>query len=323
MKKEEKKTENKETVSKKEEKKETKIDKQIDIKSKEDLPKVEESGVKEVKKEIRRSRERIFDKESWQPKTTIGKKVKNNEITDINEILDSSIKILEPGITDVLIQDLEMDLLLIGQAKGKFGGGQKRIFKQTQKKTREGNKPKFTTCAIVGNKNGFIGVGYGSSKETVPAREKAIRNAKIGIIKIKRGCGSWECNCKEPHSIPFKISGKCSSAFIELLPAPKGTGLVVEKEVGKILSIAGIKDVWSRTKGQTKQKKNLINACLNAFKMLNDVKVQQRFNKDLGIVEGAIKIEETPKIEKPIPESTQQKEDSKESNKTEGVVKKK
>ena len=63
--------------------------------------------------------------------------------------------------------------MLIGQARGKFGGGQRRIFKQTQKKTREGNKPHFTTTAVTGNKDGYIGMGAGKAKETVPARELA------------------------------------------------------------------------------------------------------------------------------------------------------
>lgn len=297
--KKEKKIEEKEVKEEKKKKVEKPIVKVKEEKKKEikkEPKKIEETqkperGRGRGRKGVRTFRKKIFDKESWQPKTGLGKKVKDNKLTDINEILDFSIKILEPEIVDVLLPNLDMDLLLIGQAKGKFGGGQRRIFKQTQKKTKEGNKPKFTTCAIIGNKNGYVGCGYGSSKETVPAREKAIRNAKLNIIKIKRGCGSWQCNCKEPHSIPFKISGKCSSSFIELIPAPKGTGLVVEKEVSKILSIAGIKDVWSRTSGQTNTKKNLINACVNALNMLIKMKVQQKYNKELGILEGAIKIE--------------------------------
>ena len=80
-------------------------------------------------------------------------------------------------IVDILLPNLETDLLLIGQSKGKFGGGQRRVFRQTQKKTREGNKPKFSTIAIAGNKDGYVGIGYGKSKETVPAREKAFRSA--------------------------------------------------------------------------------------------------------------------------------------------------
>lgn len=257
-------------------------------KSEQEAVEVEEKAVKEELKESKPA----FDKENWKPKSETGRKVKSGEITNIKEILDKGLKILEPEITECLLPDLKSDLLLIGQSKGKFGGGQRRVFKQTQKKTREGNKPKFATLAVVGNENGYVGIGYGKSKETVPAREKAVRNAKLNLIKIRRGCGSWQCGCNEPHSIPFKVSGKCGSTIIELIPAPKGTGLCIENECSKILKIAGIKDVWSRTRGQTKTKINLIYACLKALKQLIDTKIKPEHIDSLGVVEGAVKKEE-------------------------------
>ena len=67
-------------------------------------------------------------------------------------------------------------------------------------------------------------------------------------------------------SIPFAVTGKCGSTEITLLPAPKGKGLVIEKECAKILELAGIKDIWSRTRGQTKTKLNLIHALIDALK---------------------------------------------------------
>lgn len=238
----------------------------------------------------RGQRERpAFDKEAWKPKTEIGRKVKAGEIKDIDEILDNGLKIMEAEIVDALIPTLETDLLLIGQSKGKFGGGQRRVFKQTQKKTPEGNKPKFGTFAVVGNKDGFVGIGPGKAKETVPAREKAFRNAKLNIIKIRRGCGSWECNCKTPHSIPYAIEGKVGSVYIKLMPAPKGAGLVAEKECQKILEMAGIKDVYSLTIGQTQTKINLISACMDALKKLMSTKVNPQYVENLGIIEGSIK----------------------------------
>jgi len=237
-------------------------------------------------------RETVFDKEAWNPKTSIGKKVKSGEITKIDEILDNGLKILEPEIVDSLLPNLKTELLLIGQSKGKFGGGQRRVFRQTQKKTREGNKPNFATYAVVGNGNGYVGIGYGKSRETVPAREKALRNAKLNIIKIRRGCGSWQCSCGDSHSIPFNVEGKCGSSIIRIMPAPKGKGLCIEKECQKILEMAGIKDVWSKTKGQTKVRTNLIPACFKALKQLSSTRIQQRHYKDLGIIEGAIKKEE-------------------------------
>jgi len=234
---------------------------------------------------VKRSRD-VFDKESWKPKTSLGVKVKSGEIDDIDHILDNRFKILEREIVDILMPDLITDLLLVGQSKGKFGGGQRRVFRQTQKKTQEGNKPKFGTFAIVGNEDGYIGIGYGKSKETVPAREKATRNAKQNIIKILRGCGSWQCSCKTPHSVPFAVEGRYGSVKIKLMPAPRGTGLRVEKECSKVLKIAGIKDVWSQTFGQTRTKMNLVYACFDALRKLMEIKIMEEDKKNLGIIEG-------------------------------------
>lgn len=224
--------------------------------------------------------------EGWKPKTSVGKKVKGGEIKDIDEVLDSGARILEPQITDILMPDIQKELLLIGQSKGKFGGGARRIFKQTQKKTPEGNNPSFACFAIVGNEDGYIGGGFGKSKDTVPAREKATRNAKLNIFKIRRGCGSWECGCKTPHSIPFEVWGKCGSVKIKLMPAPKGKGLCIEPECAKILKLAGIRDVWSKTFGQTKVKTNLVKACMLALQELMKVKINPKNYAALGICEG-------------------------------------
>ena len=227
-----------------------------------------------------------FDKEAWQPKTELGKKVKSGEIKSIDPILDQGLKILEQEIIDCLIPNLESDLIPIGQSKGKFGGGKRSIWRQTQKKTSEGNKPKFSTLAVIGNKDGYIGIGWGKARETVPAREKAIRNAKLNVIKIRRGCGSWECGCNEPHSVPFKVSGKCGSVKIDILPAPKGTGLTIEENCRKLLEMVGIKDVYSKTFGQTKIKLNLIYACFEALKNLSKTKVSKEYIQEKKIIEG-------------------------------------
>ena len=193
---------------------------------------------------------------------------------------------------------MESDLLMIGQSKGKFGGGSRRVFRQTQKKTKEGNKPKFSTFSVIGNKDGFVGLGFGKAKETVPAREKALRKSKLNIMRIARGCGSWQCNCKTPHSIPFTVTGKCSSVTVELKPAPKGTGLKTEKEIAKILKLAGIKDIWSRTRGQTRNKLNVIEAVRKALMQLNSTKIQERHVTSLAIRAGALEKVAAPNTDK-------------------------
>jgi small subunit ribosomal protein S5 len=239
--------------------------------------------------------------EDWQPRTELGKKVKNKEITDIDRVIDSGYRILEPEIVDMLLPDLESDLLLIGQSRGKFGGGQRRVFKQTQKKTGEGNKPHFACYAVIGNKDGYIGVGYGKAKETVPAREKAIRNAKMAIFRIARGSGSWQDGSSEPASVPFRVKGKNGSVSITLFPAPKGQGLVVASECQRILRLAGIKNVWSRTKGRTKTRTNLIRACVAALKQLSTTKLTEGQVRQAAIFYGRLPREEQG-IEKPVEE---------------------
>jgi small subunit ribosomal protein S5 len=266
-------------------------------------------GPQKRRRDNRRSRPREkkeFNVEAWTPKTALGKRVKSGEIKDIKQVFEEGTKILEPEIVDALIPNLETDLLLVGQSKGKFGGGQRRVFKQTQKKTMEGNKPKFSAFAVVGNRDGIVGIGIGKAKETVPAREKAFRNAKLNIIMIRRGAGSWEDKSTEPHSIPYKVEGKCGSVSVKLMPAPKGKGLVIEKECSKIMRLAGIKDVWAKSYGSTGTKANLIMAYMKAMQKLITTKIHPNHIESLGIVDGptgkvAYKTQEEIDAEKAAP----------------------
>ena len=207
----------------------------------------------------------------WTPKTVLGKEVHEKKVKNVEEIFERNLKILEPQIMDTLIPNMESELIKIGQSKGKFGGGKRRAWKQTQKKTAEGNVPTFACMTVVGDKNGHVGLGYGKAKETLPAKQKALQRAKLNIIKIRRGCGSFDCTCSEPHSIPFQVEAKVGSSRIILMPAPKGTGLVIDGECKKVLSLAGIKDIYTLSFGQTRTKINMVKACMKALRKLNDV----------------------------------------------------
>jgi small subunit ribosomal protein S5 len=216
-----------------------------------------------MSKEERIAQQQEQHLEEWKPKTKLGKLVKTGKIKDIDEALKG--KILEYEISDILLK-LNSDILNIGQAKGKFGGGKRRAWRQTQRKTSEGNVPTFACMAVAGNGESYIGLGFGRAKETLPARSKAVRKAKLNITKIKRGCGSFDCTCGEPHSVPFIVEGKSGSCRVKLMPAPQGTGLVIGNELKKILKAAGIKDVYSVTNGKIRTTLNLAKACVNALK---------------------------------------------------------
>jgi len=245
-----------------------------DAEEKEEVVEVKEEKKKMTYAEMRVERERKEQEEklaSWVPKTEIGKNVREGNEKNIDKILESGKRILEPEIIDLLL-NLENDLILIGQAKGKFGGGKRRAWRQTQRKTKEGNVLTFSAMAVVGDKNGHVGVGFGKAKETLPSREKAIRTAKLNIIKVGRACAHFDCSCDDEHTVPYIVEGKSGSVTVKLMPAPQGTGLVVGDEIKKVLRLVGIKDVYGVTTGHTRTTFNLIRACVDALKKTTELK---------------------------------------------------
>ena len=264
------------TVSEEEVKAKFEDDKEVlkDILEEEDLVEIEKEVVEE-KKEIkpyqrkdRKVEERIAHLAGWVPKTKLGKDVRNGKIKKIDEILDSNQKIIEDEIVDFLLP-IKTDLIAIGHAKGKFGGGKRRAWRQTQRITQEGGVMTFSAMAIVGDENGHIGIGVGKAAETLPARDKATRKAKLNLMKIKRACSAFDCSCDDPHSIPFKVEGKAGSVRVIFTPAPQGTGLVVASELKKLLKMAGIKDIYSKTFGKKRTTFNLIKAAIDALEKTN------------------------------------------------------
>jgi small subunit ribosomal protein S5 len=204
----------------------------------------------------------------WKPKTKLGKLVASGVITNIDEVLNSGQKIIEPEILDKLVPNLKNELILIGGRKGKGGGIQRIPVNVTATMHRSGRKFTSNAFAVVGDEDGLIGLGKASALESRAAINKAIGKAKLNVVRIKRGCGSWECGCGTNHSIPYKTEGKSGSVRVILMPAPKGLGLVADDESKKLLRLAGIKDVWMKTYGNTRMRINLITALFKALKGL-------------------------------------------------------
>ena len=206
--------------------------------------------------------------DEWEPKTKMGKLVKEGTITDIDEIFEKGLPIMELEIVDALIPDLEEEVMDVNLV---------------QRMHKSGRKVNFRVIVAVGNKDGYVGLGQGKAKEVGPAIRKAVDNAKYNIIKVRRGCGDWGCVCGREHTVPFKVTGKSSSVSVTLMPAPAGVGLVVG-DVGKtILKLAGIRDVWSQTFGQTQTTVNFANAVFDALKELSNVKASQEDLKKMGV----------------------------------------
>jgi small subunit ribosomal protein S5 len=198
---------------------------------------------------------------NWEPKTRLGKLVVEGKITNMSQALRSNLPLREAEIVDALLPDIQEEVIDV---------------RMVQRMTDSGRRTKFSVVVAVGNGDGYVGVGMAKAKETGMAIRKAIVYAKLNLIEVKRGCGSWECGCGMPHSVPFKVTGKAGSVRVTLKPAPKGVGLAVGDVAKTILRLAGIKDVWGFTTGHTKTTVNYAMATFDALKQTSIVRVNSR-----------------------------------------------
>ena len=155
-----------------------------------------------------------------------------------------------------------------------------------QRMTDSGRRVRFAVTCIVGNGDGFIGYGRAKGKEVGPSIKKAIDNAKLNMIEIKRGCGSWQCGCGQAHSLPFEVSGRTGSVVVSLKPAPRGVSLAVGDVAKSLLTLAGVRDAWGFARGNTKTKVNYAQATFEALKMTSRMRVTDEQESRLNIVSG-------------------------------------
>ncbi len=189
----------------------------------------------------------------WVPKTRLGQLVRDGNIKTIDEILEKNMAIKEPEIVDFLLGELKEDIIEINMV---------------QRMSDSGRRTRFAVTALVGNGNGYIGIGRAHAKEVGSAIRKGVGRAKLNMIHVKRGCGSWQCGCGKDHSVPFAVKGKSGSAEITILPGPRGLGVVANDTAKRVLVLAGIKDVWTFTSGETRTKVNMSYATFNALKQM-------------------------------------------------------
>jgi small subunit ribosomal protein S2e len=132
-----------------------------------------------------------------------------------------------------------------------------------QKQTAAGQRTRFKAWVIVGDGNGHVGVGVKCAKEVAGAIKGALIAAKMAISPLRRGY--WGVRFGFAHTVPMKVTGKCGSVRVRLVPAPRGTGIVAARVPKKVLTFAGIKDVYTQTKGSTKTVGNALFATYNAL----------------------------------------------------------
>ena len=207
----------------------------------------------------------------WTPKTRLGNAVAAGQIVTFEQALASKLPIREVEVVDALIPNLEDEIIKVNMV---------------QRMTDSGRRVRFNVMACVGNKDGYVGLGMAKAKEVSQAIRKAITAAKLNLISVQRGNGSWESSKGPGTSVPFKINGRSASTRVTLMPAAKGKGLVIGETGKKVLDLAGITDVLSRTKGQTRTTINYAAATFNALKNLNTTRISNEQRDKLYINKG-------------------------------------
>jgi small subunit ribosomal protein S5 len=120
-----------------------------------------------------------------------------------------------------------------------------------------GRRFSFSALAVVGNRNGYVGIGYGKAKEVPSAVEKAIKNGRRRLMRVVR----------VDTTIPHQVEGVFCASRVRLIPASPGTGIIAGKAVRKILELAGIRDILTKNYGSTNAM-NVAKATLSALAQL-------------------------------------------------------
>ena len=213
----------------------------------------------------------IANLRKWEPRTRLGAAVMAGKIITYEAALASGLPIREVEIVDALIPDLEDEVIDVNMV---------------QRMTDSGRRVRFNVMACVGNRDGYVGLGMAKAKEVATAIRKAITAAKLNLIAVQRGNGSWESSPGPSNTVPFKVNGRAASTRVTLMPAAKGKGLVIGQTGKSVLQLAGIEDVLSRTKGQTRTTINYAAATFNALKNINTTRVTNAQRENLYIHTG-------------------------------------
>lgn len=192
------------------------------------------------------------DEEEWVPLTNLGRLVKMGKITKFEQIFYHSIPIKEYQIVDTICK-----------ANNKTLREETMKIKSVQKQTKAGQRTRFKAVVAIGDGDGHIGIGSKLAKEVQVAMKGAVVAAKLNLIPVRRGY--WGGKIGKPHTLACKLTGKCGSVRVRLVPAPKGTGIVGAPPTKRLLGFAGVEDIFSQSNGSTDTMENFVRAIFDAL----------------------------------------------------------
>ena len=127
------------------------------------------------------------------------------------------------------------------------------------KVVKGGKRFSFSALVVVGNGEGWVGMGKGKATEVPSAIAKAVERAKKQLIHIPL----------RNETIPHEVHGYFGAEHVLLKPAKKGTGIIAGGSVRALLEVAGAQNIIAKTLGRGNPF-NAVRATLEALNQLRD-----------------------------------------------------
>lgn len=131
-----------------------------------------------------------------------------------------------------------------------------------------GRRMRFRATVIIGDRAGRVGLGLGKGNDTQIAVRKAVAAAKKTIITVPIVGGT----------IPHEASHKFKAAKVLVMPAVDGTGLIAGGALRKMLEMAGVKNVLSKSFGTS----NRVVVAQAAHRLLAEIRMTEAAKKFLA-----------------------------------------
>ena len=130
------------------------------------------------------------------------------------------------------------------------------------KVVKGGKRFSFSALVVVGDGEGWVGIGKGKATEVPPAIAKAVGRAKKQLIRVPL----------KNRSIPHDVHGFFCGEHVLMKPAKEGTGIIAGGAVRAILEVLGVHNIIAKTLGRGNPF-NVVQATLEGLSQLKDPQV--------------------------------------------------
>ena len=122
------------------------------------------------------------------------------------------------------------------------------------KVVKGGRRFGFAALVVVGDQRGRVGFGHGKAREVPVSVQKAMEDARRGMVKVPLRNGT----------VPHNVTGEHGAAKVLLAPAPAGTGIIAGGPMRAVFEVLGVTDIVAKSLGSSNPY-NMVRATFDAL----------------------------------------------------------